>query len=101
MTTRPDKLAASNGCAAAGAAGEASTPGSLPRPRLGRWLVEVACGTETITGYPAGWVARVDNEPVGFVRSSPRQARRDLLAFALRATGGSGAEGDNAPPRFA
>ena len=68
-----------------------------PRATLGRWLVDCGNSRERIVGYVAGWVALVDNAPVGFVRSHPRQARRDLLAFALAATPGGVDSGGNAP----
>jgi hypothetical protein len=65
----------------------ASAQAGAPRCPLGRWLVETVSGRETVTGYVAGWVARVDGRPVGFVRSHPRHARVDLLAFALSGNG--------------
>jgi hypothetical protein len=65
---------------------------------LGRRLVECGNGREWIVGYVAGWVAMVDGAPAGFVRSSPRQARKDLLAFALATTPGGVASVGNAAP---
>lgn len=63
------------------------------RAYLGRRLVEVFTTRESVTGYTAGFVATVDGEPVGFVRSHPRHATRDLVAHAI-ANGGNGGERD-------
>lgn len=76
-------------------------PTDRRRAPLGRLLVEVVRERETLSGYVAGWVGRVDGEPVGLVRSRPEHARHDLLAFALSATGADGAGLGNTPGTFA
>lgn len=79
----PERAAVVSASDSGDGSAEAHASAGASRCPLGRWLVETRCGRETMTGYVVGWVARVDGAPVGFVRSHPRQARRDLLAFAL------------------